>query len=382
MCRRNAARGALPPRASPGAGWPAALRLGLAGVALLALACGGRSEGRALTPFPSPPPTTLPVPTPTPEPREPALLDGVPVPVSERQRLLGRLPLAVVFDNHVQARPVFGIGRAELVYEVVAEGGISRLVALYWRNEADVLMPVRSARAYFIPWAAETDAIFVHFGGAEGGAAVDVDRNVAAYGVRQVNGLVLPAGPFRRDPSRAAPHNVRSSTAGLWDWAERMGWQGPPRLEPWPFKDDQPGRGPPAGGAPAGLLSFNFGPWNLPAYAVEWRYDVASNAYLRWQAGQPYVDGASGEQVRAKNVVVQFAGLQVVGDAQGHLLFQVMGEGEALVFQDGVALTATWRKERGGARTRYYDAQGQEIAFNRGPTWVEVLAYGSPLVYH
>jgi hypothetical protein len=300
--------------------------------------------------------------------------------VAAHQQLMDRLPLAIVIDNNEKAHPAYGLDRAELVYEIVAEGGITRFLAVYWRNDVGTIMPVRSARVYFLPWTLELDAVFVHYGGAQEPAVANIYGWIPAYGVHNIDGLVLPRGPFQRESSRRAPHNVFASTAGLWDLATAREWTGPPALALWLFKEDEPGGSPPEDAERASAVFLSFGPWSKAPYNVQWQYDALRNTYRRLQGGKSQRDAASGQQITAKNIVVQFVGLSYAGDGV-HLLFETEGEGDAIVFQDGLAIPANWRKTDREARTRFYDALGNEIAFNRGATWVEVLANGSPVLY-
>ncbi|HEU4760519.1 MAG TPA: DUF3048 C-terminal domain-containing protein, partial [Dehalococcoidia bacterium] len=100
----------------------------------------------------------------------------------------------------------------------------------------------------------------------------------------------------------------------------------------------------------------------------------------RSMGGQPHMDAGSGARIAARNVVVQYTPFTPAGDGV-HNLYATVGEGQAVVFQDGVAVDATWRKPDVHSRTRYYDAAGNEIAFNRGQTWVEEVPVGYPVQY-
>jgi hypothetical protein len=97
--------------------------------------------------------------------------------------------------------------------------------------------------------------------------------------------------------------------------------------------------------------------------------------------GAAHEDGASGQRITAKNVAVMVTDIWSADDNTAHLLYRTTGEGQAVVFQDGVAIEGSWEKPDPSERTRFYDAEGKEIAFNRGQTWVEVLAVGDPLSY-
>ncbi len=126
----------------------------------------------------------VPAPSPTAPPTEPTLLDGVLVYPDQLQERQARLPLAVMVANlAIGARPQVHLSKADLVLEAVAEGGITRFLAVYWRNDPGVIEPVRSARAYYLDWAAELDAIYVHWGGARSNGPADVPSAISRIGV-------------------------------------------------------------------------------------------------------------------------------------------------------------------------------------------------------
>lgn len=251
---------------------------------------------------------------------------------------------------------------------------------MYWRNDVDLIEPIRSARVYYLDWAAELDAVFVHHGFAQSWTAADVPSALLRLGIRDLDGFYLGSAVGERDPDRPSPHNVRSSSGLLWATAAAFGFSGPPNLQPWAFKEDQPQLASDPAARAAAAIDLSFGGPFSASYAVRWDYDPAANAYLRSVAGSPHSDGLSGRRIAAKNVVVQITSIYPAGD-DVHLLVETSGEGPAVVFQDGIAHEGSWRKEGPYGRTRFYDSAGNEIAFNRGPTWIEVLAYGSLLAY-
>jgi hypothetical protein len=285
-----------------------------------------------------------------------------------------------MFDNFVDARPQVGLENADLVFEVVAEGGITRFLGVFWRGEPGRIVPVRSARVYYLDWAAELDAIYVHWGWAKSRGAADVPSAVARLELRHFDGFFLAEPYFFRAPDRVGPHNGIADTEALWKLAAERGWTGPPQTEGWRFKTDQPERAQ-AAGAAAPTIDLGFGGPLASAYSVRWQYDAKSNGYLRSQGGAPHKDGGSGRRLQAKNVAVMVTNARSAGDGTAHLLYDTVGGGNAVVFQDGVAVPGTWSKPDTFSRTRFFDAAGDEIAFNRGQTWVEVLSVGDPLGY-
>lgn len=320
--------------------------------------------------------TPTPAPTHTPVPTAVSPVNGALIESAEFAALQQRAPLAVMVENSPEARPQFGLARADLVYEAVAEGGITRFLAVYWRNEAEKIAYVRSARIYYIQWAAELGAVYVHWGQVEDPGPVNVWPVLSRLNLRTLNGYFQGEQVGYRDLSRLAPHNVYTNTNLLWGTAQAQGYAGPPALEPWKFKDDTVPR--PTDRA-AAAVDVSFGSPGSD-YAVRWEYDASSNSYLRVMGGVPHTDGATGERLTARNVAVQFAVLRPSG-VKSYNIIDTVGTGPAVVFQDGVAIDGSWRKDSEAGRTRFYDSAGNEISFNRGTTWIEVVPDGSSVDY-
>jgi hypothetical protein len=145
----------------------------------------------------------------------------------------------------------------------------------------------------------------------------------------------------------------------------------------WLFKDDYAETN--LISAAAQRVSYNFalrvGP--QPAFAGGWIYDAGGNNYLRSMAGVPHVDGRTGAQLAFKNVVLQVMPARIAS-REGHVVYDQIGEGQAYVFLDGRMIDAVWSKASPEDRTRYRDRNGDEVQFNRGPTWIALIPTGSP----
>ena len=321
-------------------------------------------------------------PTPTPPSRRPlaisrpqASVTPTPAPAASDASLSAAPPVAVMVDNWTEARPQSGLDRADVVYEALVEGGITRFLAIYTDSEADWIEPVRSARTQFLPLALEWGTVYLHVGAAEEAGPADAARLLREWRLRAVD---EPGNEsvIRRDPARQPPYNAVTDTTGARGLARTRGWGLLPTDTPWPRKAEGGASGP-----AASTLSFDFDRDGLNggSFAVRWQYDAASNSYLRWQAGAPHRDGRSGQQLTAKNVIVQLAEVRPAGDRAGHVLYPAEGTGRALVLLDSRALAATWRKDSPAGRTRYLDDQGRDIPLNPGPTWIALLPTGAPL---
>ncbi len=330
------------------------------------------SGGGPANPPVSTPSSTVP-PSPTPI-RFAGILDGVPMSESEWQSRKDLLPIAVMLDNSPDAFPQAGLDKADLVYEAFVEGGITRFMAVYWRQEADYLEPVRSARTPFLIWVDELGALYAHAGEAVTDNDANAGGQIVEWSIKDLSAFGGPASAsYFRDSDRFAPHNLVTGTTALREAGVRLNYTGPPSLARWLFKADGEGTGsyPQAGGVEVDFEG-NRNPWQL----VQWHWDPKAKVYARYEFGGPHVDAKTKEQLKFKNVVVMTVGSRVV-DENGHVLLDQFGTGKATVFLDGRQIDGTWKKADRKARTRFYDRSGAEIAFDRGSTFIEVIGFES-----
>ena len=336
------------------------------------------------------------------EPRDfESLINGVLYTQSQADIFMERRPLAIMVNNHVQARPQFGLSEADLIYEAVAEGGITRFLAFYHAQDSDKVGPVRSARIYYLDWAAEFNAWYAHWGGAYMDDDDKLHQDDLSYqftchpdadSYAKINRIGLPSldqmwlgnTAYWRDNARgvASEHTGFTSTQKLLNEAPNRfpeeQWQDFEAFETWLFKD------PPSREATEGTLgSFEFKFWEgYTDYDVRWEYDPATNEYVRYQGGEKQLDAADDRELRAKNVIVQFTDQSFFGDKKGHLKYETVGVGKARVFLDGKIIDAEWNKPAIRGRTRYFEAEtGEEIKFNRGQIWIEIVPTGNEIIY-
>jgi hypothetical protein len=271
-------------------------------------------------------------------------------------------------ENHPDARPQTGLDRADVVYEALAEGGISRFMAVYMLTpqtpggtSADVIGPVRSTRHYFVYTAAEYNATLVHVGASPIGYAA-----LGATGIRNVNESYGDEGIWRSS-RRWAPHDAFTSTDGAFAAAELKGPGGPGAWGPLVFKDPSY----PAQAPAATSLRIRYPP--IGWYDVAYTWDPETNTYPRVMDGAKHRDGATGEQLAARNVVVQVVPDQVI-DREGRLDLAQVGEGPAYYFVDGTVMLGTWTKSDFGSRTFFWDTAGNLVRLNAiGTTWIQLV---------
>ncbi len=301
-----------------------------------------------------------------------------------------RRPLAVMIENHIEARPQSGLSSADVVYEAVAEGGITRFMALYLCTYPDVQVgPVRSARTYFLDWLSEYDALYAHVGGANSPGPANALGQIIDYGIKDLNQFSIGFPTFWRDYQRlghevATEHTMYSTVQKLWAVGQQRGW-GPTdehgknwaeSFTPWKFAD-----GKPAG--QTGKITVNF--WEgYKDYQVEWNFDASCNCYKRKNGDALHVDFNNKKQLSPQNVVVQFEAESHANDGyEGnvHLLYGTKGRGDALIFQNGTVVKGQWIKPTRLAREKFIDSNGQEINFVRGQIWIETVPIGSKVIY-
>ena len=314
---------------------------------------------------PSTAPPTTPAPTPEPTPvLVPAPLTGVLVsPEAAAQH-----PIAVMIDDQFDARPQSGFNAASVVWHAPAEGGIPRYMLIFQEQIATDIGPVRSARQYYIEWAAEWNALYAHAGGSP--------QAIATLYAKGSGQWVYNADEFRwggrylwRTTDRFPPHNVYTDGKHLRRLANRLGAVDEPMDSAWRFGPDKAAELRPDGG----VIKVYY-PYELITY----RYDAATNSYRRYIDGskKAQVDRADGEIVAPKNVVILrmvFGALNDGHPDKHRLEAQNIGKGEAWISTGGVTVKGTWRKKSATAPTRLFGPDGEPITLTVGQTFVQVI---------
>lgn len=272
-------------------------------------------------------------------------------------------PLAVMLDNHPDARPQSGTADADVVWEVLVEGGLTRNMLIFRSAEADEIGPVRSARPYFLRWAREYDAIYAHVGGSEE-ALKELASN--AIGLDDANEFRF-GGSFRRDIRRSAPHNTYTSTAALRELAEKLEWSPTTDAVDPTLRGDLLADGSPASTA---LVTFV-----RNGEEAEFRWDAALGRYALWRDGKQAFT-RDGKPIAPSTVVVLETGIVPAPDPRklGLIGLGVIGAGKATVLRDGVAVAGTWKKTSAADPTEVFGDDGRKIPFAAGQLWYAVVA--------
>jgi hypothetical protein len=281
--------------------------------------------------------------------------------------------IAVMIDDLSPARPQSGFSAADVVWQAPAEGGIPRYMLLFQSTAPGNVGPVRSARSYFIDWAAEWHAAYAHAGGSP-----QALRTLRTQGsgqlVYNVDEFAWSSSYFWRVANRSAPHNLYTNGSRLRLMANTVGATstGKPQAPAWTFKPEAALEDRPTGGTIEADYYAN---------RIRYTYDRTTNTYPRSVSpGVKQVDAASGRQVAPRNVVIMFMRFSPLNDShpeKGRLEADVVGSGKAWVATNGRTLAARWVKSTLTGPTRFLDAKGHPIALSPGQTFIQVMPVGS-----
>jgi hypothetical protein len=289
-------------------------------------------------------------------------LDGVYV----RPEAANLPPVAVMIDNHPDARPQSGINQANLVYEAEVEGFYTRLMAVFASNDEVVKIgPVRSARPYFVDWAQDLNAVYAHCGGSPE-ALVKIEQRGIVDLNEFYNGAI-----FWRSTDRPAPHNIYLSSE---KFNKFLSDKNITRADfsAWQFKDDSPLNN--SSSSQEILINYQ-----APDFQVKWIYQPSGNDYVRYYGDQPELT-ADNKLIIAKNIVIQTVPAVVI-DNDLRLKMDDVGRGATTICLDGACQPGSWSKPDASTRTKFSYASGEEVQFNAGTTWVEVIRPGIKIKY-
>jgi hypothetical protein len=278
----------------------------------------------------------------------------------------GMRPLAIMIENHNQARPQTGMHEAELVYEIPVEGGITRFMALYY-HVPSVVGPVRSCREYFVDRALEVNALYVHCGGSPNGYRYIGDQKV--FSIDEIsNGT-----PFFRDNSRKAPHNLYAKPQKV---IEVMNQRHPMEL-PYQRLPLLYGPVPTAGTIACRGLAIRY----HGNYTASYKMNAHTGRYDRYMNGTQQVDRVTLQPVSPGTVLLQLANMRVI-DEKGRQEISFLGEGRGLVLYGGTARPVIWKKTAPREFTRFYDETGKPFVFsNKSPVWVQVISSANRVAF-
>lgn len=288
----------------------------------------------------------------------PSPLTGVQVAPELAQRPV----TAIMIENSPDARPQSGLEQAGVVFEAIAEGGITRFLSLFQEAQPSYVGPVRSLRPYYIDWAAAFDASIAHIGGSpdalaqirNGGKDLDQFFNSRSYW---------------RQPTRASPHNVYTSFEKLDALNKAKGYTSS-KFTPWPRKKDKVLATPTAKTIDIKISSAR--------YNVHYDYNSSNNTYLRSEGGTPHPSTTSpsdstGQRLAPKVVIVLVMSYGFASDGR-HSVYSTSGKGTVYIFQDGGVTVGTWSKPDRPSQFSFLDASEVPTKLNAGQAWVSIVS--------
>ena len=293
-------------------------------------------------------------------------------------------PLAVMIPNDSTALPHYNISNADILYECLVEGELTRLMAIYgdWTG-LERVGNIRSCRDYYVYWAYEWDAIYCHAGG-----PFYIDEVISRKDTNNINALVAPSGVFFRSTDRSAPQNLYLNGADVAAEAQRLGYSMTPRTG---YADDnhfqftslsKPNTLEEYGSEAATALTIDLS--NAQPITQTWfEYNAEDGLYSRFQkpSGGAHIDAATNQQLAFKNILIQFT-YHEVRDANGYLAFQCNDTTrDGWFFTNGKGIHVNWKKTSDYGATRYYDDNGKEIALNTGKTMICIIQDGDTFTY-
>lgn len=280
-------------------------------------------------------------------------------------------PIAVMIDNHKSAMPQAGLNDAYLVYEFIVEGGETRLMPVFKGVSLDKIGPVRSSRHYFLDYALENDAIYVHYG-----FSPQAQSDITKLGVNNINGITESTSSFWRVKDKYAPHNVATSTEKILEIAKRKGYATTSNQKSvLHYVADEINL---ESQMDANTVSIPYSTSNT----VKYEYDATTKRYTRYSRNTKQVDWTTKETVTTKNIIIVKCENWTLNDGSGKGR-QTLDNVKALkgyYITNGKAIEITAEKSSRASQTVYKDLQGNEIDVNDGNTFIQVCPIDSKIV--
>jgi len=333
--------------------------LGVSAILIVALSIGGMIIFGSNKPDPQPQTITQTKPEPV-KTTEPSRLTGLEVnPEINKRTVTG-----IMIENSPDARPQSGLKDAGIIYEAVAEGGITRFLALFQDTQPEYVGPVRSVRPYYLDFITPYDARIAHVGG----SPVALEQ-IRQQKLKDLNQCFNP-GPFWRERTRYAPHNMYTNVVKLKELEKQKGWKASEYKTLLRGEESKP-----ADIITAKNINIIM---SSTLYNVSYEYDKTTNSYLRSEGGKPHKDFKSNKQLAPKIVVVP-----VIPRTQDGIysVYAINGSGKVLVFQNGTVTEGTWKKSGRKDQFTFTKKDGTPLKLAAGQTWITIAATSANISY-
>lgn len=293
-------------------------------------------------------------------------------------------PIAVMYDNNVGNYAHAGLQDSYINYEIIVEGGLTRIMALFKDKDVALIGPVRSSRHYFLDYALESDAIYTHYGW-----STYAENDIKSLHVNNINGL-YDDEPFWRDSKIAAPHNVFTSTNKIYEYAKRKNYK--TTSNDWKllnYTTDNVVLNKPIGTKTvkneetgknekidienpelikADSLSIPYSNYQIRSY----QYNSDKKVYMRFMNGEAHIDKITNQQLSFKNIIIEKVSNRQL-DSYGRQDLNTTPSGEGYYITNGYALPIKWNKESRTSKTIYKYSNGKEVKINDGNTFIQII---------
>lgn len=276
-------------------------------------------------------------------------------------------PITVMVNNLKPAIPQAGVEKADIMYEVLVEGGITRMMGVYTDySDLDKIGPIRSARHYYVKLANEYDSIYVHVG-----HSTYAVTELAESGIDHIDGTEGIGNVFTyRTSDRKAPHNCYASTDGILKAFEQCGFTLTHSTSydstKFAFNSEDTAL---SDGSTANKITTAFNKSRQPWF----EYNAEDKLYYRYEYDEPQIDEITGNQLTYKNVIIQFATHSVLDTEKDLQEIKLTGTGEGFYATDGKIIPITWEKQTDKTVTKYYTLDGEQLQMNPGKTWITIF---------
>jgi len=271
---------------------------------------------------------------------------------------LPKRTIMVMVNNAPQARPQSGLDKADFVYEILAEGWITRFVAIYHSEKPEVIGPVRSIRSYYVDLGGGLDAIMVHAGGSPQALST-----LEGKGMAHLDEIYNAGGYFWRESFRKPPHNLYTDLTKIWDGAKALGFRQEGEIPQFEFAAEDAE----VSGEAGNTVKIRYS----EGYNAGYEYDAVAKNYKRLTNGEPHQDLTTKKQLTAVNVMIIEAPHRVI-DNEGRRDIDLFGPGEGLLLQRGKVQQIKWERKDGVIRAFSKD-DGAELELFPGNTWINVI---------
>lgn len=282
-----------------------------------------------------------------------------------REELQYNRPYAIMFNNIKAASPQSGTSYADIMYEAVVEGGITRMMGIYTRFPKEKIGSIRSARPYFVSIAKEYDAIYIHMGGSN-----EAKSKIASLEVADLDGIKASgAGVIYRDSSVRAPHNAFTNSKRILGTVQQKGfrttYEGKENNH-FEFHDEFTDI---LGGSLCNKVSIFFTSYTQPYFV----YNDKSKTYLRYQFGRSHIDRNTGKQLAYTNIIIQYVN-EWTADSAGRQAMDIYeSAGKGLYISGGKYEEITWTRSESRLTMQYKDATGNLLTINPGRTYIALV---------